>query len=85
MSSGERQRLALVRALSGHPGVLLLDEPTANLDTENRERVERLIADYQQRQGALALWVTHDPEQRLRVAARQFEIRDGGIRELAPP
>jgi putative ABC transport system ATP-binding protein len=82
LSSGERQRLALVRALAVHPRVLLLDEPTANLDPENRDRVERLIADFQQRHQAAALWVTHDTEQRQRVAGRHFEIRDGGIREL---
>ncbi len=85
LSSGERQRLALVRALSGHPRVLLLDEPTANLDPENRGRVERVIADYQQRHQASALWVTHDAEQRNRVAQRHFEIHDGGIREVQTP
>jgi len=85
LSSGERQRLALVRALSGRPRVLLLDEPTANLDPENRERVEQLISAYQQQSGASALWVSHDAEQRQRVAQRHFEIHEGGIREAKTP
>jgi ABC-type iron transport system FetAB ATPase subunit len=74
LSSGERQRLALARLLVLEPQALLLDEPTANLDPENRQRVEALIADFARRTGALVLWVTHDPEQRRRVGSRHFRI-----------
>jgi len=82
LSSGERQRLALVRALSVRPRALLLDEPTANLDQANTQRAEQLIADYLGQHAALALWVTHNPEQRRRVASRHLEIHDGNIRAL---
>lgn len=75
MSSGERQRLALVRLLAGGPEVLLLDEPTANLDASNTESVEQCIAEYRREQGAAVLWVSHDPSQRERVADRVFAIR----------
>lgn len=81
ISSGERQRLALARLLCGGPKALLLDEPTANLDQQNIQRVESLIADYRTDTGASVLWVSHDPEQRKRVANRGFIIRNGTIEE----
>jgi ABC-type iron transport system FetAB ATPase subunit len=81
LSSGERQRLALARALSLQPPVLLLDEATANLDNSNTARVERLLHDYQRDNGAAILWVSHDPEQRARIARRCARIADGGLEE----
>lgn len=74
LSSGERQRLALLRLLANRPRVLLLDEPTANLDPDNVIRVERLVADYVAREGAAVLWVSHDPGQRARIARRQLRL-----------
>lgn len=68
LSTGERQRLALARLLALQPQVLLLDEATANLDPPNRDRVEDLIQDYRREQGAAVLWVSHDPDQRRRLA-----------------
>ena len=79
LSSGERQRLALMRLLQNRPTVLLLDEPTANLDTANRARVEQLIADYQAASGAIVLWISHDPEQQRRVGSRHLEIKEGRL------
>ena len=82
LSSGERQRLALLRLLANQPMVLLLDEPTANLDGANAERVESLIRRFQDATGAAVLWVSHDAAQGRRVADRALEIRDGALQEL---
>lgn len=80
LSSGERQRLAIARALAGAPSALLLDEATANLDQSNTARVERLIEAWRRQTDGCILWVSHDPAQRARVADAQYEIRDGVLR-----
>lgn len=79
LSSGERQRLALLRLLSNRPRVLLLDEPTANLDADNTRRVEGVIADYLKAQHAAAIWVSHDPAQVARVANRHMVLAGGRL------
>jgi len=79
LSSGEKQRLALMRLLSNRPQVLLLDEPTANLDPINTGRVEAVIAEYLRAYQAAAIWVSHDPEQVARVANRRYEMCDGNL------
>lgn len=83
LSSGERQRLALLRALALSPAVLLLDEVTANLDDDNTAQVEKLLLSYQQDQAAAILWVSHDPDQRARIAQRSAKISDGAVTEAA--
>jgi UDP-glucose/iron transport system ATP-binding protein len=84
LSTGERLRLALVRALIMRPKVLLLDEPTAALDAASVAAVESLIA--AERQSGLAiLWVTHDPSQARRIADRQLVMEAGCLRPEEGP
>lgn len=83
LSTGERQRLALVRALILHPRVLLLDEPTSGLDSETTRTVERLIGEHL-KTGISVLWVTHDPAQARRMAERCLFLKDGRCREGSP-
>jgi ABC-type iron transport system FetAB ATPase subunit len=80
LSTGERQRLALLRALSPENRVLLLDEPTSGLDAENTGLVESLLRS-RLSAGTAILLVTHDPEQAIRMAARHLEVRDGQLVE----
>lgn len=75
LSSGERQRLALLRLLPQRPKVLLLDEPTANLDESNIQRVERWLTRQQRELSLSLIWVSHDEAQLRRVADRTFIIR----------
>lgn len=79
LSSGERQRLALVRLLVQGPEALLLDEATANLDPTNAARVETLVETYRRDRSAAVLWVSHDPAQRRRLGGRSLLIRDARL------
>lgn len=76
LSTGERQRLALARALAMEPDVLLLDEPTSGLDEENRNLAEALIAK-QGDTGRGVLFVTHDDAQAERLGHRTLHIKQG--------
>jgi phosphate-transporting ATPase len=81
-STGERQRLALIRALIRSPRVLLLDEPTSGLDAAAVKSVEAMIG--ARRAGGVAvLWVSHDSAQAGRVATRRLAIEQGRVREAA--
>ena len=71
-SSGEKQRLSILRLLANKPSVLLLDEPTANLDAENSRKVEALIAEYLEENNAVAIWVSHNQSQLERVASKRY-------------
>jgi ABC-type iron transport system FetAB ATPase subunit len=75
LSTGERQRLALVRSLAGQPRVLLLDEPTAALDPQSVARAEALLASCLA-DGMAVLIVTHSAEQARRLAHRVFHLED---------
>lgn len=80
LSTGERQRLALVRALVLDPRVLLLDEPTSGLDNKTTYNVEQILKERLNR-GTSLLWVTHDPAQARRVAQRCLFLENGHVHE----
>jgi len=82
LSSGERQRLAVLRLLENRPRVLLLDEPTANLDAANIERVEALVHDYIVGTRAACLWVTHAAEQVRRIARHRLVLENSFLAQV---
>jgi putative ABC transport system ATP-binding protein len=84
LSTGEKQRLALARALMNHPRVLLLDEPTASLDPTNTQAVEAVVAAYREQTGAAVLWVSHDAAQATRVGSRHYRLTTHGLEEDPP-
>ena len=83
LSTGERQRLALLRALERSPKVLLLDEPTGPLDEEATAAVEGMLRE-KQANGLAIFWVTHDRRQADRIADRRFRIEKGRLQEEDP-
>ena len=78
LSSGERHRLAIVRALLGEPEFLLLDEPSAALDAGATERLEALL-ERRRRDGLGLIVVTHDPAQAERLGATRRRVADGRL------
>jgi lipoprotein-releasing system ATP-binding protein len=84
LSGGEQQRVAIARSLANDPKILLADEPTGNLDTENSERVFRLITELVKREQKALLLATHNP---LIARASDFihEMKDGVVVRSGPP
>lgn len=81
LSTGERQRLALIRSLVRSPAVLLLDEPTASLDSASTLAMESLLREHLAT-GLGIVMVTHSREQAARMGHRHFEMRDGRLTAL---
>lgn len=80
MSGGEQQRVAIARGIVNNPAILLADEPTGNLDTENSEIVLRLLRSLNERLGQTILMITHNPEAAA-FAHRVVKMRDGRVIE----
>lgn len=82
VSTGERQRLALVRLLLLAPRIMLLDEPTAALDEAAAARVEAVLTE-RLAAGVAIILVTHDDAQAARLASRRLRIADGRLEDAA--
>lgn len=80
LSTGERQRLALARALAGDPAALLLDEPTSGLDPDSMARVEAVLRERLDH-GMPMILVTHDERQALRLGHRRYRMVAGRLDE----
>lgn len=77
LSGGEKQRVAVARALINHPAVILADEPSGSLDTHNKEELHQLFFDLRNRFGQTFVIVTHD-EGLARITDRTVHMVDGG-------
>jgi putative ABC transport system ATP-binding protein len=80
LSGGEQQRVAIARAIVNHPAILLADEPTGNLDTENSKAVLEILRDLNRRVGQTILMITHNPEA-AEYGDHTLHMRDGKIIE----
>jgi putative ABC transport system ATP-binding protein len=78
LSGGEQQRIAIARAIVNHPAILLADEPTGNLDTENSKAVLEILRNLNERTGQTILMITHNPEAAA-YGHRTVFMRDGRI------
>lgn len=80
LSGGEKQRVAVARALINEPDIVLADEPSGSLDTQNKEELHRLFFDLRDTMGQTFVIVTHD-EDLARMTDRTIHLRDGMIVE----
>lgn len=78
MSGGENQRVAVARALINHPDLILADEPSGSLDSQNKEELHKLFFDLRERFGQTFLIVTHD-ESLAQLTDRMVQMVDGNI------
>jgi putative ABC transport system ATP-binding protein len=84
LSGGEQQRVAIARALIGKPAIILADEPTGNLDTENSDTVLEMLRHSSKEMGQTVLMITHNPEAAA-IADRILYVRDGRLHDTPPP
>lgn len=82
LSGGEKQRVAVARALINSPQLILADEPTASLDYENGRRVMELLSQQAHREGRSVVVITHD-ERMLDVCDRVLRVTDGTLTEVS--
>ena len=80
LSGGEKQRIAIARALFNDPPLLLADEPTGNLDEKTRKIVENIFDDLNKKAGKTILLVTHDLEF-AQKAKRRYALKEGRLRK----
>ena len=85
LSSGERQRVAMARALTARPRFLLWDEPLSALDVDSRDTLLRLLRDLIEEEGLPLLLVTHDPTTAFALASRVVVLEGGRIRSDTAP
>lgn len=79
LSSGQKTRVALAKALMNEPEVLLLDEPTASLDPDSADRMRGYLMDYQQNRGATVLLASHNMQEVVRMCAMVLMMKEGVI------
>lgn len=79
LSGGEQQRVAIARAIAMKPELILADEPTGNLDTENSVMISDILFKYVKEEGSSLIMVTHDPKL-ANKAKRIIKIKDGKIK-----
>lgn len=84
LSGGEQQRVALARTLAPRPSLVMLDEPVGALDRMLRERLVEDIGQLLEREGAAALYVTHDHEEARVISDRVAVMRDGRVVQSGP-
>ena len=83
LSGGEKQRVAVARALVNNPAVILADEPSGSLDSKNKEELHQLFFDLRDKFGQTFVIVTHD-EQLASITDRTIHMRDGILENLEP-
>ena len=84
LSGGEQQRIAIARAFANNPSILLADEPTGNLDSQNGRHIFELLIQMNRRRGTTLVLVTHEQELAA-MADRHIRLRDGRIVEDSAP
>ncbi|MHC1728287.1 MAG: ABC transporter ATP-binding protein [Syntrophobacteraceae bacterium] len=85
LSGGEKQRIALARALAINPSVMLLDEPLSNLDPHLREEMRFEIKDLQRQFGFTIVYVTHDQAEAMALSDRMLVMKEGQVQQVGTP